>query len=1233
MDKMKLQLSPLIALAALAALAPALQAQVTLPESLALPANSVDRSKPGFKVRTFQGTTTLGTFDNSIIRAEAQIAGLLTKPDGTPFENIADLSSFSNGVYDEPNIISYTAGTIPGIPGSEANDDNIALEAVTYLELAAQTYTMVVNSDDGFRVTAGNIRDRVNEINLGQYDGGRGAGDTIFNFTVTKAGVYPFRLIYYEGGGGNSVDWFTADAADPAQRIHINGDGGVKAFRSLSTSPVVGPAISGIAPPAGSINVSPSTGLTALIEDGTAPLNQASFKLFRNDVEVTAAAVLTRVGTTTKVVYKPAVLPPPLSKEVYRLVFDDPTATGGKREATLQYTLAPYANFNLPTPIYFEGFDGVDQGSLPAGWSTFSPITGTGIEDLDDPNSDTYLVWVVISKQRVQDLSVRWDAARRLNFPEAFVNGVKIDGLINNQFAYHESDIRGGSQYAELISPEVNLTGKTDVYLVYNSVYEQNQDNIAGVEYSIDGGTSWLPVVYMIDTVDIVKNADGTVDPEGTLTATQNDTASYPDPNGGEDIGKSYGAFVKAPKTEWPTYAPFISGRINDDAKESKRVEKFRLAKADNQSKVKLRFFQAGTGSWYFGVDNVGLYSITTIDPPALSAQPKAATVFVSTSTAFKVGATGTGLTYQWQKNQVNIPNATTDTLTFANVARSDAGKYRAIVKNAGGEVTTDEVTLTVNELPGSAASLKTGLAVYLPFDGTLNDVSGNNRNGSAVGTPELTTGRVGTGAVRVKSSRADQNFNFVTLGSQHFGETKDFTVAYWMKTERVAGDPSVVANKNWGSGNNTGWSIGTQTDGRLELNYRRTGEDGLARKDLDLLSQGLAANEWKHVVISWSINGNVVSYIDGIEVNRIPIGPGTGTLNDPALALNIGQDGTGAYTDGEWDGLLDDFAIWERALTGEEVSTLYAFGVFGDNFNTLPVTSGLGVHLKFDGNYSDSSGNGHNGTAVGSPELTSGLSGGAVRVKSVRDPANFNYVTLGKNNLLPFGQTKDFTVGYWMKTERVTGDPAVVANKNWGSGGNVGWSIGTQTDGRLEWNYRRRDPDSTRKDLDAAGQGLEANVWNHVVVAFTIAGDAVSYVNGLEIDRRAIGPATGNIFDAALSLNIGQDGTGAYTDGEWDGLIDDLAIWDRSLSKREVATLYGQGLKGLSLDGTPGSGGTTLTAASIARNGASVVISWTGTGKLQTAPSVTGPWSNSTLASPATVAADGGAAYFRIVP
>ena len=61
------------------------------------------------------------------------------------------------------------------------------MEALTYLDLAVGTYTMGVNSDDGFRVLVGSDpRDQFYAIKLGEYDGGRGAGDTTFTFTIPK---------------------------------------------------------------------------------------------------------------------------------------------------------------------------------------------------------------------------------------------------------------------------------------------------------------------------------------------------------------------------------------------------------------------------------------------------------------------------------------------------------------------------------------------------------------------------------------------------------------------------------------------------------------------------------------------------------------------------------------------------------------------------------------------------------------------------------------------------------------------------------------------------------------------------------------------------------------------------------------------------------------------------------------------------------------------------------------
>lgn len=60
---------------------------------------------------------------------------------------------------------------------------------------------------------------------------------------------------------------------------------------------------------------------------------------------------------------------------------------------------------------------------------------------------------------------------------------------------------------------------------------------------------------------------------------------------------------------------------MNDNSTESKRVELFRLPQADKQAKVRFRFAHAGTDSWYFGIDDFGIYAI----PSAPAEAPKLA--------------------------------------------------------------------------------------------------------------------------------------------------------------------------------------------------------------------------------------------------------------------------------------------------------------------------------------------------------------------------------------------------------------------------------------------------------------------------------------------------------------------------------------------------------------------------------------------------------------------------------
>jgi len=289
-------------------------------------------------------------------------------------------------------VIDYSNSAFPsGIPGMESHADNIAMEAITYIPLEAGTYAMVVNSDDGFRVTVGNVYDRLEELTLGEFDGGRGSASAVFSFEIAKDGVYGFRLIYEQGGGGYNVSWYSADPANPDDRYLLNEDLGIPCYRALRPGALsLGPTIRGVYPLPNSENVPPSQEVSLLIEDHDAAFDPSTFHLIRNGEDVTADAVIDpKEGGQTRIHYTPTKLSDPLSVEEYKISYADPTRDGGVREAAWNFQIAPYANFTLPEPIWFEDFESTPEGSAPAGWSTWSPMEPTGNENLDDPTSDS----------------------------------------------------------------------------------------------------------------------------------------------------------------------------------------------------------------------------------------------------------------------------------------------------------------------------------------------------------------------------------------------------------------------------------------------------------------------------------------------------------------------------------------------------------------------------------------------------------------------------------------------------------------------------------------------------------------------------------------------------------------------------------------------------------------------------------------------------------------------------
>ncbi|MFN0158705.1 MAG: immunoglobulin domain-containing protein [Bacteroidota bacterium] len=99
--------------------------------------------------------------------------------------------------------------------------------------------------------------------------------------------------------------------------------------------------------------------------------------------------------------------------------------------------------------------------------------------------------------------------------------------------------------------------------------------------------------------------------------------------------------------------------------------------------------------------------NLSTPVPPFITLHPLSQTVTAGQSAVFLVAATGTEpVSYQWQRNGVNIPGAINTSHTTASTIVADNGtNYRCIVSNSAGSVSSNLATLTVNPAPGVPVS------------------------------------------------------------------------------------------------------------------------------------------------------------------------------------------------------------------------------------------------------------------------------------------------------------------------------------------------------------------------------------------------------------------------------------------------------------------------------------------------------------------------------------------------
>lgn len=213
---------------------------------------------------------------------------------------------------------------------------------------------------------------------------------------------------------------------------------------------------------------------------------------------------------------------------------------------------------------------------------------------------------------------------------------------------------------------------------------------------------------------------------------------------------------------------------------------------------------------------------------------------------------------------------------------------------------------------PTPAESLTTWYKFDETSGTTAYDASGNGRNASLVNGPTWAAGRTGN-AVNLDGSN-----DYVSMPNAIVSTLYDFTIAAWVRLDTVSTWSRIF---DFGTGTARNMFL-TPRGGSSVIRFAITTNGNGAEQQING-NAALATGSWQHVAVTLSGNLGIL-YVNGAEVGR----NSNMTLRPANLGnTNLNYIGRSQYADPYLDGRVDNFRIYNRALTAAEIGNLYSTG------------------------------------------------------------------------------------------------------------------------------------------------------------------------------------------------------------------------------------------------------------------------------------------------------------------
>ena len=499
---------------------------------------------------------------------------------------------------------------------------------------------------------------------------------------------------------------------------------------------------------------------------------------------------------------------------------------------------------------------------------------------------------------------------------------------------YERSDGAGNyaGTYGRLFAQDGGLSlnfnsgaaGDDQYYIWHNSVsdWQKGFGDTAPVTPLLD---QWIHLAIVYDGTNVALYRNGNISGQGgSKTSLPVHAAISHSDFGGYHGALSIGTMPNMQNRNW-------NGMIDDFA-----IFQGALSEGD------IRTIMTGDFSAYVG------------GAPTLVTQPADKAVNKGLPATFTVTASSTlPMTYQWRFDGADLAGATGASLTLSNVQSSVAGTYSVVVRNSAGLTLSSNAVLTVLTL---LPSRLLGLWRFDEGAGTnVLDTSGLANHGTLTTDvdgsqlPSWVAGRPGFGqALQFQvDGLAHSYVNIPANDSLKFGMTANdtWTIAAWTYEASDGGGNFVSSYgrlfaQNGGNGLNfdSGSTVSNDPEywiwhDRLTPWQQGFGTSSTVVPVLDV---------WNHLALVYDgqsltlyRNGNLAA--QGGAKASLPVNAGL-TWDGYGSGLQIGSINN-SPVDHNWNGMIDDFAIFSGALSESEVRTVMN-GNFSSYLNTVPLLS-----------------------------------------------------------------------------------------------------------------------------------------------------------------------------------------------------------------------------------------------------------------------------------------------------